>query len=791
MKLRNRIIYILFPVIALVFTLTNTLYFFALKQQMLLGEATTLNAKVENISNSISERDAFIKSILRQHINSKEAALLFDLTPESSQWPTATTQFIKRFITEEQSKVIDELAIFNLHYQPHIYVNTQDPFANPEIKPATRTLIQAIVTSLESNSKQRFQQYYYLASFNEETGGHEYYLIQIFSPYLIAATDLFLANEHLYIAQTRVNIDQFLGHSNKLKQQYDGNLTVNRNVTRGLTKSMTIENVLYQTTEENEILSVIKANMFEITFQLHQSYTNNKLAPVKQKLIIANIAVIIGCFVFLFVLIHRQVIRPVTRLAQMINDTAGDDDSSLITLNKKDEVSMLNNSYVSLVGRINQLANDDPLTSLSNRKRFEKNLAKALPLITKEKLLGLIYIDLDNFKQVNDTHGHTAGDHLLIEFSKRLRENIRVTEQVDDKNFGDIARLGGDEFVIFLSNIPSSDALASIATRIIELFTFGFQVDAQHYDVHASIGVTFTNDRNIELQKLVSEADAAMYIAKKSGKNKYVFFNDEIEQEINHNNEIEQALKTALQQNSFFLTFMPTFCTKTQKVLGFEVLLRAPDLLKKGIGPEEFIPIAEQSNLICKIDLWVIENALLHLKSLITKHQFTGICAINISSKELARNDFPKLISELILQANVPPEQIELEITETCLIPDDKMAVKNLNSLKKIGVKLAIDDFGTGYTSFSQLVDYPLDTLKIDRSFMQQLATTPTGKKPTLDIIVDLANVYQLTVIVEGVETIEDLDYIKRLNCHMAQGYYYTKPLSFTEFEANYIAKKK
>ncbi|WP_419227343.1 putative bifunctional diguanylate cyclase/phosphodiesterase [Alteromonas sp. OM2203] len=432
---------------------------------------------------------------------------------------------------------------------------------------------------------------------------------------------------------------------------------------------------------------------------------------------------------------------------------------------------------------IRQMAYYDTLTGLPNRWSFKTNLNRMLSRAEKDnQRIGLLYIDLDNFKQVNDQYGHEAGDRLLLKFSERLWEAIRPTDQLFKNSTESLARLAGDEFVVLLPNIKEPLNAATVASRILDVFNGGFEVDGIKHMTYASIGIAVYPDDATEPSELINHADAAMYNAKRSGKNCFRFFTQDIADSLKERQQIEKGLKLALSEEHFSLVYMPIFDCRDSTIVAVEALLRchSPDL--KGIGPDRFIPVAEATGLIKDIDLWVINNALKALINLQSEHGFEGKICINISGVELHNELFPAQVKALLETYKVSPEYIELEVTETAFVAGDTTCMATLEALEALGVSLALDDFGTGYTAFSQLINYPADCLKIDRSFVNDLFSEREARKKMVMVIQNLAKLYGLRVIAEGVETQEQLDYLKQSGCDWAQGYYLSKPLIWNDF---------
>ena len=427
---------------------------------------------------------------------------------------------------------------------------------------------------------------------------------------------------------------------------------------------------------------------------------------------------------------------------------------------------------------IRKMAYYDTLTGLPNRWSFKTNLERLLSRAEKDKQrVGLLYIDLDNIKQVNDQYGHEAGDRLLLEFSERLWEEIRPTDQLLKPQTESLARLAGDEFVVLLPNIKTPLDASVVATRILNIFDGGFEVDDVTHMIYASIGIAVYPDDACDPSTLLHHADAAMYDAKHNGRNCFKFFTQNIADALRQRQRIENGLRQALNEAHFSLVYMPIFDCKDNSIVAVEVLLRCQSPELEGVGPDDFIPVAEATGLIKEIDLWVIENAFQALVILQKEHDFKGQICINISGVELHNEVFPAQVKHLLEQYNIAPECVELEVTETAFVADDVSGLETLKALDELGVSLALDDFGTGYTAFSQLIHYPADCLKIDRSFVNDLFSEREARNKMVMIIQNLAKLYDLRVIAEGVETEAQMAYLRENGCDWAQGYYLSRPL--------------
>ncbi|MGH1486856.1 MAG: putative bifunctional diguanylate cyclase/phosphodiesterase [Cellvibrionaceae bacterium] len=427
-------------------------------------------------------------------------------------------------------------------------------------------------------------------------------------------------------------------------------------------------------------------------------------------------------------------------------------------------------------------AHYDDLTGITNRRYFSSWLASLFNEEYKRfKNITLFYLDIDDFKYINDTYGHAAGDDLLKSFSERIINLVRQDDLITaTSKIYNFARLAGDEFVLAIIDLDDVDTAKKIAKRLLEKTAISFYVGGEKLNINISVGVAFSEDK-MSVDALLHNADVAMYRAKKSGKNTFYLYDESLLKEIVRRKDIEESITSALSNESFELVYMPIYdISEKQAISGFEVLLRCDENYLHLSELEQFISVAEASGLIKDIDHWVVENAFKKLVTIDEKSPLADIwCAINISSAELLDSKFIEKVKLLLTEYNIDPSRIHLEITETKLVPYENTIIKRLEKLKSLGFHLALDDYGTGYTGFSQLLNFPGNYIKIDRSFISEIGVQSNKYNKMIDIIMSIAKICQLQVIAEGVETKEQLDYLSALGCQYAQGYYFSKPLSW------------
>ncbi len=425
--------------------------------------------------------------------------------------------------------------------------------------------------------------------------------------------------------------------------------------------------------------------------------------------------------------------------------------------------------------RVRHLAHYDELTGLPNRTMFNLQLTRSLAQARRrDKPLAVLFIDLDRFKNINDTLGHEAGDRVLREIAERLRGCLRDSDIV--------GRLGGDEFVVLVEELPEPVHVTAVAQKILAAVAKPFVLDAQEYYLTASIGISTYPADSDDVQSLLKNADIAMYRAKEQGKNNYQFYSAQMNVHILKRVALESSLRHALEHNEFLLHYQPKVDIVSGRIIGMEALVRwqQPEqgLL---IPPAQFIPLAEETGLIVPIGAWVLKTACARNKS----WQQQGLpplrIAVNLSARQFAHENLLQDVTNVLHETGMDPAALELEITESMVMHDPEHAVKLLTKLKAMGIHLAIDDFGTGYSSLGYLKRFPIDSVKIDLSFIRDLPVDSDDAAITRAIIA-MAHGLKLRVVAEGVETGEQLSFLRAHGCDEMQGHYFSKPLPEHEF---------
>ena len=416
----------------------------------------------------------------------------------------------------------------------------------------------------------------------------------------------------------------------------------------------------------------------------------------------------------------------------------------------------------------------DELTGLNNRKQFKNIIEKELEKhIVSESRGALIIIDIDNFKFINDSYGHKCGDILLEKFSEDLKKIFN-----DDQL---LCRFGGDEFLIFISSISYLNEINTTVRKIMDILKNPYDINGHKIYSSTSIGVSVFPDDGEDFEVLLKNADAAMYIAKSNGKNQWQMFNNNISREINRIYSIQRGLRTALDNDEMFVVFQPKVRLTDDEVNGFEALLRWKSNEIGFVSPGEFIPVAENTRLIIPIGKFVLREVFAKVKYLLSEGYDNFKIAVNLSEIQLRDGNLLEYFNSLIEEFNVSPKYIEVEITESMIMKSVDKNIECLLQIKELGASIALDDFGTGYSSLNHLTKLPIDVLKIDRSFVIDMAENDKSRY-IVENIIQLSHKLGMTVVAEGVEEKEQVDYLRSIECDTAQGFYYSKPEYFNKY---------
>jgi diguanylate cyclase (GGDEF)-like protein len=440
------------------------------------------------------------------------------------------------------------------------------------------------------------------------------------------------------------------------------------------------------------------------------------------------------------------------------------------------EITKENIRLEELVASSSHAAHHDALTGLPNRILLRDRIEQAIAMAPRHgKQVALLFLDLDGFKHINDSLGHSAGDRLLNSVSLRLVDCVRVSDTV--------SRLGGDEFVVLLAEINDPADAGVTARRFLQVMDETHAIDGHELQVSVSIGISVYPDDGLDAEALIKAADAAMYRVKESGRHGFQFFDTVMKSRAIERQNIEEGLRRAIKNEEFALHYQPKIKIATGAVTGAEALLRWTHPERGSIPPALFIPVAEDCGLIGTLGAWVLRRACEQGRLWMEAGLPPMTIAVNVSPLEFSRVDFLDNVLRILEETGFDPKYLELEMTEGVLMKRAASTDVTLKALKAMGLRLAIDDFGTGYSSLSYLTKFPIDIIKIDKSFMRQIGTD-AAETAIVTAVISMAHSLNLVVVAEGVETREEFEFLANLGCDEAQGYYFSRPVAADLFTA-------
>lgn len=622
------------------------------------------------------------------------------------------------------------------------------------------------------------------------------------------------ANDSIYI-KSHLNIKDYseknkLAHiemAKELNEKFFNTISTDVNAKISIINKTIKENANLKTLSENSLLENINiqqnhkfyySDIFINTLNkivgieviLDKQILQNALNEIRIQIFFIIIATVIIMLFILKFLFTKLLGNSFNTLMHQIQKIGRHDYSNSEVLKTGDELELIsqnvNNLALALNAREKELqatydnllyfSNHDSLTDLSNRRHFINELDLSINKAKQnKKKLALLFIDLDYFKDVNDTLGHEIGDKLLQAVALRLNELVN--------DLGIIGRFGGDEFIILINNFDSDKVLKNLATNIVDSFKEKFQISDLTLSISASIGISIFPDDSNNSKELLKQSDLAMYHAKETGRNNYYFFSRELLSNLEEKTNIINALKEALEnKDEFTLLYQPKISTTTQKMVSIESLIRWNSKTLGYVYPSKFISIAEETNMIITLGEWILRKACSDFQKFLESGLDLNHISINVSLIQLRDEKFFSVLNKIIKETNIDPKKIELEITESFIATDSKKALEILNKIREKGISLAIDDFGTGYSSMSYLKKLPITRLKIDKSFVDDLPSSQESVA-IAKAIISLAKTFGLKITAEGVENKEQLDFLIHENCDEIQGYYFSKPISFEELK--------
>ncbi len=517
---------------------------------------------------------------------------------------------------------------------------------------------------------------------------------------------------------------------------------------------------------------------YSLVLFIDHKFVENSFVQMREKLMLLFVILPITILLLLAIIIHKIISKPLEKLRRYAYYHANVPKKFFIS-----EIEYIRASMVQTFDRLEQeklelytLARTDSLSGLANRNHLEERVEQILAESKRNnREFALLFLDLDHFKSVNDSLGHNVGDELLRNVAHVIQEILRPNDVV--------ARIGGDEFVIVLTQYNTNIELIEIVNRIQEHLARPWQIQTFPINITSSIGITLYPKDGEDFLTLMKHADIAMYEAKEKGRKGYSFFTKDLNDKTQEYITLTNTMKEALQENRYLLYYQPQNSVSTGEIIGAEALIRWEDPTRGMIPPDVFIPIAEQNGFITVLGEWILEAAIAQKK----KWENIGIdikLSINVAAKQVLEDDFVQTLEGLLQKYQVNSSQIALEITEYIFLDNSISVYKTFDRIKKLGLQISLDDFGTGYSSLSYLKDFPLDILKIDKIFLDNYKNSEGAI--FVETIVKMAQTLRLEVVAEGVESNDQIDFLKTLGCDFYQGYVCSKPISSKDFENLY-----
>lgn len=759
MKLNHRILLLIAPVILLSAAASSYIIYSSQKDALLKRTDSYLQLNMEKLASHFRQTRALLNSysftlaksdILRhyfEHENNpyRELELVDNLNETIDILQPSDVDFVALSILDEQ------------HNELYYAENSNDPFAR--FDPKVKHFVEQQFKQTHNTSN---------VSYTENSGGEGVLVRYDVLDTQTLQTPLSYNRDEIFFVVVYVTLDKF----NALRRQIEFDnqsplffQTQPPQKPQQLTQSVELQPDMYAILDPAPLL--LRQHLNSIQKELMMSFGLSALITV----------------ILLLMLLYKHMINPILRLDEQLQEVENKQRKNIELRDSDDEIGRLSARFYAMYAELDSsyqqtktLAEFDHLTKLANRRQFHHKAEKTLLDIPGNHHLWVLYIDLDNFKYVNDKYGHQVGDSLLINFASHVR---LVCEEFELYQVSSLAaRLSGDEFAILLS-APADGAhyADDFAQRLLDPIQSRDHSPLSHFPITASIGIATYPQDGVRVEKLLLNSDTAMYQAKNAGKNQIAHYSQQLDDIVKRRNDIERALREQNFDQEFSLVYQPYFTCSGHKVAGFEVLLRwfSPQLGE--VAADEFIPIAEQTGLFGIIDRWVIQSAFADFNTLSREFSQPVQLSINLSSAELDSKNLAQFIEQHARYYDLEPYRIEFEITET--FAANSQSYPLLDELSKQGFGLTIDDFGSGYTSIAQLVQYPVQKIKFDRQFLDTLLST--NKQQVIKPLIELCHSQGIEVTAEGIESVEMHHWLAEYQCDFMQGYFFGKPMTLTE----------
>ncbi|MCF3641678.1 bifunctional diguanylate cyclase/phosphodiesterase [Rhizobium sp. TRM95111] len=758
MTLGKRAFVLIFPVVLAGYVLAATALYYSQSASILGLERARLWQQVGLLGGTFQSEVAMNKSLIYSLVEGS-AVRRFISEPDASYRSNALGVRLQDAITslsEDRRKFVSVAIIRSPLTVDYYYENSDDPFA--EISAAQIAHARSVIDSPKLSTW----------SYLQAEGIEPLIVHSEFLDPLTFSRPVSSAKAGSILVQTAVRPTPFLQMKQKLEEEYGAGLEI----------------AAHQLPAQGPFSATAKLGpTLYARLTPPMAHVEEKLSLLKLLLAAGAIGLSLFTIGLVLLLVRRYITNPIASLDRQLTQVMSGERSELPAASQAGELGSLSanmkrlhDEAVRSFDLVQTASWTDTLTGVSNREHFNVRSVQLLEQAIAEGTgCTLLFIDVDNFKFVNDKHGHKVGDELLKALAARIK--TIVNEVVGRRSLpeGLFARLSGDEFAIMVRSQPGDGTIREISDRILALFANGFEMLGTSFPVTASIGVAICPDDAQTLAELVTHADAAMYQAKSQGKNGSARYSRSLHERRTRKRRIEEELRSLKPDDEFHLVYMPMVNGKG-KVTGCEALLRWTSPLLGNVTPDEFIPIAETTGLFSKIDWWVIDRAMADHAHVCRLFGPETIMCINISSAELYTKSISNHFKDCARRHKVDPRKIEIELTETFAVKLGDQSQRNIDILRETGFRISIDDFGAGYTSVQQIIDYPAETIKLDRALVESL--TKKAALPTLRALIALCHAQDMSVVAEGVDTTEKLTLLAAAGCDLYQGYLISKPLS-------------
>ncbi|MBB4184193.1 diguanylate cyclase (GGDEF)-like protein [Sinorhizobium terangae] len=761
MTLGKRALILIFPVVLAGYLLAALSVHIAQSRSIRSLEHAKLSQRLEHAAAVFQNEVRRSKSFLNALLNSNA---LRQFVSETDRTYRATALGVRlqesvKSLSDEPMGFVSLVILTSRLDTEYYFENSWDPFA--EVDHAQVELARQLVKG------SKLTDWTYL----HDVGGRPRIVYSQFIDPITLGRPLPSNKANALLMQVAVQPDRFLQMQAALKKEYEADIVLQPwplAVTDDLSASAPLGPALYA------------------TLTISDAHFDSQMLRQKTLLALGAVAMSLFSIWLIVFLIRRFITGPIATLdanvmAVMVGarDEIVDHDEAGEIGRLTQNIRELHRQSVHSLELVQKSSWTDTLTGISNRAHFNALATGVVQdAISSGEKCSLLFIDIDNFKFVNDKHGHEVGDELLKTLAARLADHVDTITQRRGQKPAIFARLSGDEFAVLVRSRPGDGTVREIAAAILALFDDGFEVSGKRYPVTASIGAAICPDDASNVAELISNADAAMYQAKSAGKNRSSRFSRALHDKRTRLRQIQEELRSLDPDEQFHLVYMPIVDTRG-RVTGCEALLRWHSPILGNVTPDEFVPIAESSGLFSKIDWWVINKAMSDCRQLKALFGPDTVLAINISSAELHSRSISDYFSDCIERHGLQPQSIDIELTETFAVKVSDQLRRNIDDLRQKGFRLSIDDFGAGYTSVQQIIDYAADTIKLDRALVSNL--TASQSLPVLKAVVALCHAKDMAVVGEGVDTPEKLAMLTAAGCDRFQGYLISKPLSLDD----------